>query len=200
LFRFGLPFVLKATHRIQSTEADALSYLNTQFQGPHRLPIPRLYDSLVTDNCTYTLMSRIPGDTLLSVHRDMTDAELDVICHEVEDVMRRVWSLQQPAHFERRVCISASGHGILTVESHYESLAGPYRSSTEYYHINTGVWKDVDHFLTTVTPLSPYGDPRDVFEADPLVFTHTDLRMYNVMVKDGHLTGIIDWELSAWLP
>lgn len=200
LFRFGLPFVLKTTRRIQSTEADALRYLNTQFQGTHRLPIPRVYDSLVVDHCTYTLMSRIPGDNLLSVCEDMTRPEMDMICSEIEDVMRRVWTLKQPAHFAGKFCISASGHGILASYTRHSSLIGPFRSKTDYYLFVTGMWNDVDDFLATLTPLSPYGDPRAVYDADSLVFSHTDLRMHNVMVKNGHLTGIVDWELSAWLP
>ncbi|KAF7761093.1 hypothetical protein Agabi119p4_10502 [Agaricus bisporus var. burnettii] len=41
---------------------------------------------------------------------------------------------------------------------------------------------------------------RDALLADPIRFVHTDLRMYNVLVKDGHVSGIIDWEDSGWLP
>lgn len=31
-------------------------------------------------------------------------------------------------------------------------------------------------------------------------FTHDDFRPQNIMVRDGIVTGIIDWELSGWYP
>jgi len=34
----------------------------------------------------------------------------------------------------------------------------------------------------------------------PLCFTHGDLLAWNVLVSDGKLTGIVDWECAAWLP
>ncbi|KAH9922961.1 uncharacterized protein B0H18DRAFT_1182825 [Fomitopsis serialis] len=33
-----------------------------------------------------------------------------------------------------------------------------------------------------------------------VVFTHGDLMPHNIMVKDGHITGIIDWEAAGWYP
>ncbi|GLA14183.1 hypothetical protein AnigIFM62618_011604 [Aspergillus niger] len=32
------------------------------------------------------------------------------------------------------------------------------------------------------------------------VLTHGDLRLANIMVNDGHVTGIVDWEFSGWYP
>ncbi|THU95930.1 hypothetical protein K435DRAFT_665366, partial [Dendrothele bispora CBS 962.96] len=36
--------------------------------------------------------------------------------------------------------------------------------------------------------------------ADSIRYVHPDLRMYNIIVRDGHLPGIIDWEDSSWYP
>lgn len=33
-----------------------------------------------------------------------------------------------------------------------------------------------------------------------IVFTHGDLRPRNIIVKDGHVTAIIDWEMARWYP
>lgn len=33
-----------------------------------------------------------------------------------------------------------------------------------------------------------------------IAFTHGDLRQQNIMVKDGNVTGILDWEFSGWYP
>lgn len=33
-----------------------------------------------------------------------------------------------------------------------------------------------------------------------VVFTHGDLYRHNILVHDGRLSGIIDWECAGWLP
>ncbi|KAK0186168.1 hypothetical protein F5146DRAFT_171719 [Armillaria mellea] len=33
-----------------------------------------------------------------------------------------------------------------------------------------------------------------------IVFTHGDLWDHNIMVDQGHITGIVDWEWAGWLP
>ena len=33
-----------------------------------------------------------------------------------------------------------------------------------------------------------------------IVFTHGDLDLHNIIVKDGHISGIIDWECAGWMP
>lgn len=36
--------------------------------------------------------------------------------------------------------------------------------------------------------------------ATPYTFTHGDLNIGNIMVKDGNVTGVIDWEASGYFP
>jgi aminoglycoside phosphotransferase (APT) family kinase protein len=33
-----------------------------------------------------------------------------------------------------------------------------------------------------------------------IMFTHGDFRPANIIVKDGHIAGTIDWELAGWYP
>ena len=34
----------------------------------------------------------------------------------------------------------------------------------------------------------------------PPVFTHGDLNPFNILVREGNVVGIIDWEFSGWYP
>jgi hypothetical protein len=33
-----------------------------------------------------------------------------------------------------------------------------------------------------------------------IVFSHGDLSQHNIMVKDGQITGLLDWEYAGWYP
>ncbi|KAK3897337.1 hypothetical protein C8A05DRAFT_48007 [Staphylotrichum tortipilum] len=34
----------------------------------------------------------------------------------------------------------------------------------------------------------------------PIVFSHGDIAARNIMVRDGHIVALLDWEFSGWLP
>jgi Ser/Thr protein kinase RdoA (MazF antagonist) len=34
----------------------------------------------------------------------------------------------------------------------------------------------------------------------PVVFTHGDLAAWNILVRDGHVVAILDWEFAGWYP
>ncbi len=199
IFRFGLPFVLKLSNRTKSTEADALYFLNTHFRGINRLPIPQIYDSFCLDSYTYTLMSKLLGDMLIKSAEEnlpVTEEFFKGICSEIEAVMRRVWALPQPPHLKGQVMISASGDGLTAINQDF--LRPPFRSRLSFYAQVSG-FSDEEAMTQRMTP--KYRDVEAIFEADPLVFTHPDLSLPNILVtKDGRLTGIIDWEDAGWCP
>jgi thiamine kinase-like enzyme len=33
-----------------------------------------------------------------------------------------------------------------------------------------------------------------------IVFTHGDIAQHNILVKDGQITGLLDWENAGWYP
>ncbi|KAI0788982.1 kinase-like domain-containing protein [Irpex lacteus] len=188
-FRFGIPIVLKRSYRTVSTEADALKFLN---QAAPNLPIPRLLDSFQLDDKTYTLMTKLPGRDLTRIHRDqgLTEAEMEVIAKDIVSILDQLWRIPQPPELAGQVMISASGHGLPHPASFRERMGGPYPS--------------IYHLYQTISPSKPLeSHPPGTFTsifADPIVWTHTDLTMRNVMIKNGRVSGIIDWEDSGWLP
>jgi thiamine kinase-like enzyme len=61
------------------------------------------------------------------------------------------------------------------------ALIGAYQQSAPKRHIKS--------FLHGMLP-----------QSHQICFTHGDLRQQNIMVKDGNVVAIIDWELSGWYP
>ncbi|KNG89852.1 hypothetical protein ANOM_001760 [Aspergillus nomiae NRRL 13137] len=63
------------------------------------------------------------------------------------------------------------------------------------------LWADMEGGLKETIPEAARVQLRQCMpSALPYTFTHGDLTNVNVMVEDGSLTGIIDWEMSGYFP
>ncbi|KAK7696080.1 hypothetical protein QCA50_000722 [Cerrena zonata] len=186
-FKFRIPLVLKRSDRIESTEADALRFLNRVV--PH-LPIPKLIDSFRIDDVVYTLMTRLPGHNLTQLDREeeFTEEAMKPIVQDVLDIIEELWKVPQPAELNGQVMLSASGGGLPHPVAFHESLGGPYPSTYDCY--KTMVMNMSAH---------PPGHFNPILK-DKIVWVPTDLTMRNVLVHNGRVSGMIDWEDSGWLP
>ncbi|OBZ69524.1 hypothetical protein A0H81_10490 [Grifola frondosa] len=183
-FRFGIPLVLKRTCRTVSTEADALRFLN---RATPTSPIPKLIDSFQVDGATYTLMTKLPGRPLLKMD-ELSPKELSLVTGDILTILDELWRIPQPMSLASQVMSSASGHGLPHPVFFREEIAGPYGSTIDCYEsmqINTS--------KQSPEVLKPIID-------DAIVWVHTDLTMRNVLIENGRVSGIIDWEDAGWLP
>lgn len=186
-FRFGIPLVLKRSNRTVSTEADALRFLNEAV--PH-LPIPKLLDSFHLNGATYTLMSRLPGRDLAQIDREeqLSPEHMKAVASDILMILDELWQIPQPSKLAGQVMVSAGGHGLPHPVSFHQSLGGPYSSTMECYE------------TMVMEPLSlPLGHFRPIV-ADKISWVHPDLTMRNVLVHNGRVSGIVDWEDAGWLP
>jgi aminoglycoside phosphotransferase len=191
-FKFGIPLVLKRSTRTISTEADALRFLNNCGLD---LPVPRILDNIVVGGQTFTLMTRISGELLIDKFEALSDAQLETIVQDVFAVLRSLWTLQQPTQDSGKVMLSASGHGLPSPVLMFDELEGPYDSILEcYLHMAC-------HLVDSEAELQQlYPAACQALLSDPIVYVHVDLWSHNILVRDGRLSGIIDWENSGWLP
>lgn len=187
-FRFGVPLVMKKTLRTVSTEADALEFLN---RAAPDLPVPRLVDAFVLGDASYAVMTRIPGHNLLE--HPLPTPQLHVVAEEVIHFLNALWELNPPPELNGQIMISASGDGLPNPMSLHVDLA-PVFPSTLHCYARMG-FMDIERFTQDT-------DERalQVLARDRITWVHTDLRLQNILVKDGHLSGIVDWEDSGWLP
>ncbi|KAJ3018983.1 hypothetical protein NUW54_g203 [Trametes sanguinea] len=176
VFRFKIPWVVKITERTHSTEAHALRFMHSTGLN---LPIPRLVFNCVHRGVTYTVMSRVYGDNMKeALMRDaMIDDAVEIVAQEVADVLNKLQTLQQPPADAGKVMMSAFGHDLPDPITFFEERSGPYPS------------------IIDLCPAT-----FEIMNADPIHYVHPDLRTYNIIVKDGHLSGIVDWQDSGWFP
>lgn len=76
----------------------------------------------------------------------------------------------------------------------FELPHGPLASDDE-------LWADMEQGLHETVPETVRIRLRNCMpRAVPYTYTHGDLTNVNIMVEDGSLTGIIDWEMSGYFP
>lgn len=143
------------------------------------------------------LMTTMPGCELNTVYRTMTPEQQATILSELKqylDVMRR-WPNPWGAN---RIC-SVSGTAVRSVRVPSHSM-GPFESELE-----------LNKFLLSHTWSGDFKSPEEYEEAlakakemksipHKIVFTHGDLVHHNILVHDGHVSAILDWEAAGWLP
>ncbi|TFY76312.1 hypothetical protein EWM64_g7698 [Hericium alpestre] len=141
-------------------------------------------------------MTRVPGTTMLDAiaHEILTPDAVETIATEVSVVLNKLHTLRQSPSDAGKVMLSASGHDLPDPVVFFEDRSGPYSSIVELW-AHCGDYSDLAEMKGDVDPAT-----LDIMAADPIRYVHPDLRFYNIIVRDGHLSGIIDWEDSGWFP
>lgn len=163
------------------------------------VPLPISYGSHTSGIPGSILMTRIAGDTLLDVHESLTPQELENIKQDLARCLRLMRSYISP--FGSQVC-SLSGHSIRSLRVPFKFI-GPCENEEVFQAglsepVSRMYFKSLeDRFtlaeakaFTKTTATIPH----------KIVFTHGDLWHHNIMVHEGRLAGIIDWEAAGWLP
>lgn len=141
-------------------------------------------------------MTRLPGVTVLhAMNNDMLSVELQqTILAEVSALVEKLQTLRQPVNVAGQVMLSTSGDGLPDPIYWFEDWSGPFPSILELWsHVSSH--RDMKEFEENVP-----AETRHTMAVDPIRFVHPDLRMYNVLLHNGHISGIIDWEDSGWFP
>ncbi|KAI9375772.1 kinase-like protein [Aspergillus egyptiacus] len=173
--------ILKVGWRVHMGEAEALILLAERSQ----IPVPEVLSAYTINDIGFILMTKIDGQPLGSCMDRMSPEELSAISRQLKAYIRE-WCA-----FSSSFLGSVGGN------------TGPFDSFEQYKHgivealrasrPNDGVWSDEEEALRQkILTASPA-------LADTLgVLTHGDVHPGNIMVKDGVITGILDWGDSGY--
>ncbi|KAF7934768.1 uncharacterized protein EAE98_002813 [Botrytis deweyae] len=137
----------------------------------------------------FSLAERVPGDTLMNAGNSMTKAEKRVIAKEVVKYLIEVRKFTSPK-------IEAPDGSMVR-----DRLIGSDQR-IQYVTDDVEEWWTRAKLRLSKEQIARWEDViRDEYPVKgPYVLTHGDLDASNIMVKDGHVTGIIDWEHGGYLP
>ncbi|PYH43183.1 APH-domain-containing protein [Aspergillus saccharolyticus JOP 1030-1] len=159
------------------------------------IPAPRvLHDWRDAKKQYFVLEERVPGTTLGQVWPTLIQSEKTDIAKQVAEVRQRLRALTAPS------IQSAGGGACYPPFPCYVGCRadGPWHSDAELQ----------ETLRARLTEDTPCGLPDKIVDnllarmptCGPYVLTHGDLHLTNIMVQEGKLTGIIDWEYAAYYP
>ncbi|KAJ5436987.1 hypothetical protein N7445_007872 [Penicillium cf. griseofulvum] len=139
---------------------------------------------------TYIFMSFVAGETLHTAWDTFGVSAKSHISRQLASYIQEIRDMGNIGY------IGSIDHGPVTDHSLSTSIdKGPFDSEQDFntalinaYQKNAPK-RHIRSFLSGMLP-----------QSHRILFTHGDIRPQNVMVKDGNVVAIIDWELSGWYP
>ncbi|KAJ6263578.1 hypothetical protein Dda_2142 [Drechslerella dactyloides] len=162
-------------------------------------PFDRPDFDAVDEYDTYIFMDYIDGETLEKAWENLDGQTKSSIMADLKHCLEELRSLQGGTY------VGSLEYGPVMdqiVEWHninqdlkLTGSTGPFTSVKDFHDTVIDAYckirkGHVRPYITGMLNTREYG----------IVFTHADLRPPNIMIKDGHIVGIIDWEMSGWYP
>ena len=172
-------FVIKHNEQMTPSEAKAMQFVRDRTT----IPVPKVH--YVTE--TAIMMDFIDGHRLSDVWNSLPKEEKAEIKKQLRNYLFQLRAIEgdyiglfdgEPAVDVRRVCVTG----------------GPFNTEAEFN----------DFLLTNVSGSCPTA-VREMAKTQlgskhKVVLTHGDFVPQNILVKNGSVVGIIDWEFAGWYP
>ncbi|KAJ5582383.1 hypothetical protein N7535_001003 [Penicillium sp. DV-2018c] len=172
------------------TEVNTLNYLTSHSD----IPVPKvLRDWVDGDGRYFVLTERIQGQTLEQAWSSLSEAQKVDIADDVVRIRKKLRPLTSTSI--QNVDGSPCSPGLLFFD---REPRGPFHSDDELWEALSLTLHDPPRGSFPQRALDNL--KRRLPKCEPYVLTHCDLNLGNIMVKDGRLVGILDWEFAAYYP
>ena len=134
----------------------------------------------------YFFMEKLDGDNFFLVREHMADEEIAAIDTEIGKISKELTGLQNPEF------------GFLGEEKRFASLYEFVKHMVQNL-LSDAQKKEIEIGYDEQTFMNRLEKDQAAFDAVRVAsLVHWDMWEGNVFVKDGHVTGIIDWERALW--
>ncbi|KAF2107557.1 kinase-like domain-containing protein [Lophiotrema nucula] len=189
--------IVKTGFRVHLTEGATMKYLaeNTT------VPVPHVYCSFLYKNRAYIVMERIQGDELSKASKTMSKESVDIVFTQLRKFFQELRKLKPPLGTGVESCVKGSLYDsriprgnprfgpFLTIQEFHFWLRRDLKPDDLKDREKDQDWYDLQDMMSKQD--GPWPTP---------IFTHGDLSPANVLVRDGNVVGIIDWEFAGWYP
>ncbi|OAA66983.1 Protein kinase-like domain protein [Niveomyces insectorum RCEF 264] len=178
--------IKKSGRTVVLQEADALRVAEAA-----DLPVPHVYGTERTpDGRNCIILDYIQGQTLSDIWMDLTEAEKRAFARQLRAILEKMRSIPAP----RAYIGDCKGERIYELRLRSTYTGPPCHSEAEFntYLLNN-LYEQTPHAIRRALARRQRTDHR-------VVLTHGDLGPHNIIVRDGRIVGLIDWESSGWYP
>lgn len=134
----------------------------------------------------YFFMEKLEGDNFHLIKEKMSEEKIAAIETELGEISRELTTIQNP------------DFGFLGEDRRYDSLYMFVRYMLTNL-LSDAEKKNIDILYDDKTYLNKLENDKSAFDTvRNASLVHWDMWEGNVFVKDGHVTGIIDWERALW--
>ncbi|KXT00473.1 hypothetical protein AC578_1914 [Pseudocercospora eumusae] len=177
--------VRKCGSRVRIEESLAL-----EFASSLQLPVPAVHSVHSCSQRTEILMEFVDGECLEEAWMAMNAEQKKDVARQLRHIvadMRRAQARDRPR-------IGAFSGPVRDCRQFSDYVGGPFDCEAEF---NTAFVLD---FLAG-TPSLIRSAVADALSTDSrIVFTHGDLTPRNIIVKEGRVQALLDWEYAGWYP
>lgn len=178
--------VVKCGADLDISEIASMSFI----QRHTTIPVPKILNAYENEGCKYILMEYIEGEKLSTAWPQLSPSERSCIGSELRDILRQIRNIvPPPGHIG-----SVTGGPAVDRRSLGAVKGGPFSTEKKFNE-----WQLAQ--LHEDTPLANRDMYTNAHKTDHrIVFSHGDLGPHNILVRNGHIVAILDWEYSGWYP
>ncbi|KAI0183058.1 kinase-like domain-containing protein [Xylaria flabelliformis] len=179
--------VVKSGKRIPIGEAKALE---VAFNAG--LPAPKVHKTDVApDGENHIHMDYIQGQTLEVLWGDMSIEQKTDMARQLRGIVETMRSVVPPTDVVIGAC---DGTEIRDTRVHFTYHSPPCHDEAGFNQFL------LSSLYEQVPPLVKEAIARRLRTDHRIVLTHCDLTPRNILVRDGKISGLVDWEDSGWYP
>jgi aminoglycoside phosphotransferase (APT) family kinase protein len=179
--------VIKSGRRITLDERPALKLAER-----YDLPVPHVYDAyhgpIEGEAAIHT--DFIPGEKLDSIWPTMSAEEKASICQQLRDILTTMRTIP----WNTGLIGSCSGGEARDIPPYSNYCGGPFPDEKTF---NSDFYFDLVGTVPSAIRSALYQQIRSDHR---IVFSHGDLATHNILVGNGRITGLLDWENAGWYP
>lgn len=189
--------IVKRGHRVHLTEGATMKYLAERTH----IPVPKVYCSFLHKNTAYIVMERIQGEELPRAWKRLSQGPLEAIFAQLRQMFQELRALTPPSGTGIESCVGGSLFDSRI--SRGKPRFGPFKTIQQFHFWLRHDLKPED--LKGREKQPDWDDLQDMMSKQdgpwpPPVFTHGDMNPFNIIVREGNVVGVIDWEFSGWYP
>ncbi|WPB04332.1 uncharacterized protein RHO25_008978 [Cercospora beticola] len=186
--------IVKSGSDVDLTEAASMLYIAANTS----IPVPKVHCAFKSEGKVYLVMEKVRGENMYKAWEQLAESERERLLAQLKELLEQMRSLQPPTGTGVQSCVGGSLHDSRI--PHGKPRFGPFKTIQEFH-----LWLRDGLQISDIQD----GAHREELETmikqqdkdwPPVVFTHGDLNPANILVHQGRISGIIDWEFAGWYP